>query len=104
MKIGKKTELGKIILVKLVSLEKNQTWLAAQIRTSSERISAYVTGRATPSVRHIYAMSCALGVSCDELISAITKEDDSNHEGDMDNDKRTCSYTRDNPTSCFEVS
>ncbi len=75
MKIGKKTELGKVILVNLVSLEKNQAWLAEQIHTSTERISAYVTGRANPSVRHIYAMSCALGVSCDELISAITKEE-----------------------------
>lgn len=75
MKIGKKTKLGKVILVKLVSLEKNQAWLAAQIHTSPERISAYVTGRAIPSVQSVYAISKVLEIDSDKLLEAIVSEE-----------------------------
>lgn len=57
---GKKCRLGKIIQIRLIELEKNQVWLAHEANTSTERISAYVTGRAIPSAQNIYAISKAL--------------------------------------------
>lgn len=71
---GKKCRLGKLILIRLVELEKNQLWLAHEANTSTERISAYVTGRAIPSAQNIYAISKALEIDSGKLLEAIVNE------------------------------
>lgn len=74
----KKCRLGKIILIKLIELEKTQVWLAHEANTSTERISAYVTGRAIPSAQSIYAISKALNIDSEKLLEAIVSEKEEN--------------------------
>lgn len=72
---GKKCRLGKVILIRLIELEKNQVWLAHEANTSTERISAYVTGRAIPSAQSVYAISKALKIDSEKLLEAIVREE-----------------------------
>lgn len=66
--------LGKVILKKLVDIEKNQNWLAESVDTTPERISSYVTGRSVPSVVTLYKIADVLNVDYAELINAIISE------------------------------
>lgn len=66
--------LGKVILKKLVDIEKTQSWLANEIGTTPERISSYVTGRSIPSVITLYKISLAIGVDSTVLINSIISE------------------------------
>lgn len=72
---GKKCRLGKIILIRLIELGKNQVWLAHEANTSAERISAYVTGRAIPSAQSVYAISKVLEIDSNKLLEAIVSEE-----------------------------
>lgn len=66
--------LGKVILKRLVDIEKNQNWLAESVGTTPERISSYVTGRSVPSVITLYNIAAVLNVDSSALINAIMQE------------------------------
>lgn len=75
MKNVKSSAFGKIILKRLVDMEKNQKWLAEAIGTNQTRIYDYISGRCAPSARVLYKIATVLELDCNVLLAAISCEE-----------------------------
>ena len=72
-RLRKYCALGKLIAKRLVDLEQTQTWLAETSAIQLCMISKYCTGDFAPSTQSVYKLSVALGISTDEIIQTIMK-------------------------------
>ncbi|MGN0674517.1 MAG: helix-turn-helix domain-containing protein [Oscillospiraceae bacterium] len=75
MRNKKISAFGKIVLKRLVDMEKTRKWLAEAIGTNQTRIYDYVTGKCAPSARVLYRIATALELDCNELLAAIASEE-----------------------------
>lgn len=75
--IDDKTELGKIILLKLRDLNKSQKWLSERTGYSYIHIHSIISGKMNPSIKCLHEISKALNIPIGELAEAIEKEEKS---------------------------
>lgn len=74
--VRKKTTLfGKVILKRLIDIDKNQRWLADQCNVTSGQISRLISGTVKPSVKLLKRISKSLDIDSGELVNTLTYDD-----------------------------
>lgn len=74
MKTRKICKLGKIILTRLIEMEKTQDWLATNAKILPVSVTNYITGNQKPSVKTISKLSRVLEIDAEKIIEAIAEE------------------------------
>lgn len=71
---------GKIILKRLIDMNKGRKWLSEAAGISLNQITVYVTGKNAPQPRVLYRIATALSLDCNVLLEAIASEENKRYD------------------------
>lgn len=74
MRTDNKTAFGLLVINKLEEMEKNQAYLAQEVGLTQVSVYRFLTGQTVPTVKTLYSISKATGISIEKLAKALLDE------------------------------